>query len=128
MNEMHDLLTSSSWHGTILGMRSKEVEMAKRTAEIMEIKDKFTLVLYSGQEEVTRTNFLSKRADAEFHANRWMKEGRYLLSTEPKLKPRTCADKKCQEEFVPKKKHGKYCSKQCGDRVRHERSYKRQVG
>lgn len=107
---------------------TKKARMSKRTAEIVEIKGEFTVVIWDGKREVDRFNHLPKRSNAEFHANRWVKEGRRLIGVGSRFKPRTCADKKCKEQFVPKKQHGKYCSKKCGDRVRHERSYKRKVG
>lgn len=103
--------------------------MNKRTAEILEINAEFTVILHDGQREVRRYNHFSTRKDAEFHANRWVKEGRYLIDCgNGQFKPKVCADKKCRKTFVPKKEHAKYCSKRCGDRVRHERAYKPRAG
>lgn len=39
------------------------------------------------------------------------------------LKPKKCARKECGKKFKPKKKHAKYCSRQCGDAVRAKRYY-----
>jgi len=101
--------------------------MPKRTAEIMELNGEFTVILHDGKREVRRDNHLPKRSDALWHANRWVKEGRYIIGAGRQFKPKECADKKCGKVFVPKRKHGEYCSRRCGDRVRHERAYKKSI-